>query len=50
MFCVLSKRGKGDISEGRREVRLLAELPHDQRTGEQCGERVMTESFYFCWA
>lgn len=28
--CGLSTRGTGDIPEGKREVRLLAELPHDQ--------------------
>lgn len=39
-LCGLSKREKGDISEGRREVRLLAELPHDLRTRERCGEWV----------
>lgn len=37
-FCGLSKRKKGDISEGRREVRLLAELPCDLRTRETCRE------------
>lgn len=39
-FCGLSKREKGEISEGRREVRLLAELPHDLRTRETCREWV----------
>lgn len=37
-LCGLSKREKRDISEGRREVRLLAELPHDLRTRGRCGE------------
>lgn len=39
-LCGLSKREKGDISEGRREVRLLAGLPHDLRTRERRGEGV----------
>lgn len=39
-LCGLSKREKGDVSEGRMEVRLLAELPHDLRTRERCGEWV----------
>lgn len=38
-LCGLSKWEKGDISEGRGEVRLLAELPHALRTRERCGER-----------
>lgn len=39
-LCGLSKREKGNISERKREVRLLAELPHDLRTRERCGEWV----------
>lgn len=37
-LCGLSKKGNAEISERRREVRLLAELPHNLRTGESCGE------------
>lgn len=46
-LCGLSKRENADNSERRREVRLLAELPHDLRTGERCGEWVRSLELLF---
>ena len=45
----LSKRENSDNSERRREVRLLAELPHDLRTGERYGEWVRSLELLFLW-
>lgn len=48
-LCGLNKRENADNSERRREVRLLAELPHDLRTGERCGDLVRSLELLFLW-